>query len=195
MSYAKEKDKYTLYVYVAAAVFLVCTAVGVALPMKFARLGGGEIENMLKNGLCKTPGFGEVFKNALGGDFGFCCTVMVLAISTYTSFLPLAVISFHGFCTGFAVAVMSRCVSASAMCAVSTMLVVRNALCVPIYVILYLLGIRCSRKMTDSSLHAGERVRNYATFTLWVAVMFAVLCILDLVQAGVWCVVGGLVRL
>jgi len=144
-----------------------------------------DLSQYLTEALSKKAEFKEVFKNAVKCDFRYSLVVLVCAIGIYSSFLPLLGIGFKGFSSGLAVALASLSLGTlSKTVAFSFSVFFSSILTVPVYVLMFVMGVKFAARNKKSTEPKGKKLKNYMEFLFAVAILFAVLCIIDLLQAS-----------
>jgi len=134
--------------------------------------------------LSEKAGFKQVFSNAVRYDFKFSLIVLFSALSIYSSFLPLLVIGFKGFSAGLAVVIGARVIGKlSGTLAFSAAVFVSTVLTVPVYVLMFVMGYKFALRTRQIAEPGSSKIKNYMEFLLAVAILFALLCIIDCLQA------------
>ena len=163
-------------------------AVSVAAGMFAAYHMGDELYETLaqyvNSALGEKIGFKKVFVNAVKSDFRYTVLVLVSSLSVFSSFVPLLMTGFKGFSSGLAVAVASRAIEMRAgSIAFSVAVFLSCVFTVPVYVLMFMLCFKFALRNRKSSEPFGIKAKNYMEFSVAVMMLFAVLCIIDCLQA------------
>lgn len=175
---------YVLTFAMSAAVFALCTGMGIFAAYNINGELFESLSGFVKNALTQRQGFKHVLLNAIESDFRYTCTVLVCALGIYTSVIPAAVTGYKGFCAGTAVGIAARVLDRAALIRVSAAVFLSCLFTVSVYIIMFMLGFCRARRNRREERTVGEKVRDYMEFAAAVMIMFTVLCAANCIQAA-----------
>ncbi len=189
----KSDESSHIFLFVSTAViFSLCIAAGIFTAFNIDGELRGNLSEYLTSALSGKTEFKKIFFTAAASDFRYSVLIMILALGTYTSFVPALLIGFKGFSSGFSVVLASGLISAGATVAVASAVFLSCVFTVPVYTLMFLLCRNCAKKLGSHNFTAGEKCKEYAIFMLSVMIMFSVLCIADCIQAVLCPAIVGL---